>query len=180
MPHNRRLESKLVLVLLGLVCSSFLCLTAAAQLPDTPAARQFSAWLEAFNSGDRAVILKYFEANFPERVKNIDQTMNFRQRTGGFEFKKADESTPTRFSGIVKERNSEQLARFVIEVEAGEPHRISDFSLEAIPSQAEPPPPRMSESEALAALRAKVEADATSDKFTGAVLVAKNGKPIFT
>jgi len=180
MPHDRRLTFKSPLVLLGLVCLTFLCLPAAAQFPDTPAARQFSAWLEAFNSGDRAVILKYFEANFPERVKNIDQTMNFRQRTGGFEFKKADESTPTRFSGTVKERNSEQLARFAIEVEPAEPHRISDFSLEAISPEAESPPKRMSESEALAALRAKLDADAATDRFSGAVLVAKYGKPVFT
>jgi D-alanyl-D-alanine carboxypeptidase len=126
------------------------------------------------------VILKYFEANFPERVKNIDQTLNFRQRTGGFEFSKADESTPTRFTGIVKERISGQLARFVIEVEAAPPHRIMDFGLEAIPPHSEAPPKRMSESEALAALRAKLDADAAADKFIGAVLVARNGKPVFT
>src|SRR5512135_2746250 len=100
-----------------LLAATFLAATiltaAPQQLPDTPAAHQFSIWLETFNSGDRARILKYLQANFPERAKTVDRTMDFRKQTGGFEFQKAEISTPTRFSGILKERNSGQLAHFV-------------------------------------------------------------------
>jgi hypothetical protein len=32
-----------------------------AQIPDTPAGRQFSAWLKAFNSGDRATMQQFFD-----------------------------------------------------------------------------------------------------------------------
>jgi len=38
----------------------------------------------------------------------------------------------------------------------------------------------MSETEALAALRAELDQRTAADQFAGAVLVAKNGKPIFT
>jgi CubicO group peptidase (beta-lactamase class C family) len=38
----------------------------------------------------------------------------------------------------------------------------------------------MSQAEAVAAVRAKVERDAAADLFSGAVLVSKDGKPIFT
>src|SRR5262245_20203094 len=86
----------------------------AAQLPDSPAARQFSAWLEAFNSGDRAIFGEFLEKNFPSRAKNLNQELGFRDQTGEFEFKKAEDSTATRFSGLMQERDSDQFARFVI------------------------------------------------------------------
>src|SRR6476660_7290028 len=116
---------------------------AQTTLPDTPAAHQFSAWLEAFNSGDRAVLLRYLEKNNPSRAADIDQELGFRTQTGGFDFKKAEESTPTRFTGIVKERASDQFARFTMEVEPAEPHHIAQLDLRAIPLPAEFSIPRM-------------------------------------
>ncbi len=153
---------------------------ARAQFPDTPAAHQFAAWLNAFNSGDRATVLQFLQKNFPARASRIDGELDFRQRTGGFDFKKVEESIPTRFSGLVQERGSDQFARFTIEVEPAPPHRITELDLRAIPRPAGFAIARLSESDALAALRAKVQADAAAGKFAGAVLVAKNGQPIFT
>jgi CubicO group peptidase (beta-lactamase class C family) len=155
---------------------------APQQFPNTPAARQFSIWLDTFNSDDRARILKYLQANFPERAKNIERTMEFRKSTGGFDFQKVESSTPTRFSGILQERHSGQLAHFVMEVDPSDPEHVGSFLLEPLRSQSEtgPPPARMSESGAMAALRARLEKDAASGEFSGAVLVAKNGAPIFT
>jgi len=153
---------------------------AQTKLPDTPAARQFSAWLEAFNSGERAVLLLYLEKNNPARAARIDQEFGFRTQTGGFDFKKAEESSPLRFTGIVKERASDQFARFTVEVEPAEPHHITQLNLQAIPPPAEFPMPRMSEDAALAALRAELEKAAAADRFSGAVLVARAGKPVFT
>ena len=161
------------------VVGLFLAL-ARAQFPDTPPARQFSAWLNAFNSGDRATLRQFFETSFPSRLPGLDQEMGFRNQTGGFDFKKAEESTETRFTGLVQERNSDQFGRFTVEVEAAEPHRITRMGIRAIPRPAEFPLPRLSESEAVAALRARIEKDAAADRFSGAVLVAKNGKAIFT
>ncbi|HME00927.1 MAG TPA: serine hydrolase domain-containing protein [Terriglobia bacterium] len=153
---------------------------ARAQLPDTPAAHQFSAWLNAFNSGDRATLLQFLQKNFPARASRIDGELDFRQRTGGFDFKKVEESIPTRFSGLVQERGSDQFARFTIEVEPAPAHRITNLELQAIPRPAGFAIARLSEGDALAALRAKVQADAAAGKFAGAVLVAKNDQPIFT
>jgi len=152
---------------------------ARSQLPGTPAAHQFSAWLKAFDNGDRARFLEFLDGNFPSHKGSIDRDMDFRDRTGGFEFVKAEESTATRFSGVVKERDSDQLARIEIEVEPADPHRILQLQLRAIARPAEIPLPRMSESDALAALRSKLQQDAAADRFAGAILVAKHGKPIF-
>src|ERR1017187_2476557 len=78
----------LLLALLFLVHESVF---AQANLPDTPAASQLSAWLAAFNSGDRTILLKFLEKNEPERVSHVDETMSFRARTGGFDIKEVKE-----------------------------------------------------------------------------------------
>jgi len=166
--------------ILFLVLTAWVWCGAQPKFPDTPAARQFNAWLTAFNDPDPAVFQRFKEKDFPKRQGDKDQDRDFREQTGGFEFIKAEQSTELRFTGLVKERNSTQYARFVIEVDAGEPHLISNMGLRAIDNPNEPPPSRMSETELLAALRAKLDQEVAADHFSGAVLLAKNGQPIFT
>jgi CubicO group peptidase (beta-lactamase class C family) len=166
-------------LLLYALIASFACM-AQSPVPDTPASHQFSAWLAAFNGGDHAALRQFFEKNFPSRVANIAQEFNLRDVTGGFDFKKTEESQPTRFIALIKERASDTFVRAEIEVEAGEPHQISRFGLRAVPRPPEFPSPRMSEKELVAALKVKLEQDAAADRFAGAVLLAKDGKPFFT
>jgi CubicO group peptidase (beta-lactamase class C family) len=151
-----------------------------SQFPDTPAARQFSAWLTAFNSGDRATLLKFLQENNPARAGDIDREMQFRSDTGGFDFKKAEESTPSHFSGLLQEHASDQFAHFSLDVDPAEPHHISSLELMAVPRPAEFALPRSSEAELLAALREKLQKATAADKFSGAVLLAKNGKTVFS
>lgn len=166
-------------LILAALAGSLAC-SAQPQIPDTPAGHQFSAWLAAFNGGDRAVLGKFLENNFPSRLTKLDIDVEFRALTGGLDFKKAEDSTATRFTCLVQERSSDQFARAEVEVESEEPHRITRLRLGAIPRPSDFALTRTEEGEALAALRARVEQDAAADRFAGAVLVAKNGKPIFT
>jgi len=140
--------------------------------------RQFSAWLEAFNTGDRARLKQFLDANFPTR--NLDGDMNFRQRTGGLELRALEQATATTLTGLVQERDSDQFGRFNLVVEPEEPHRIARLGVAAIPRPADFPMPSMNEAEMVAALRAKMEKDAAADRFAGTVLVAKNGKVLFS
>jgi len=170
---------KLKLIAITLLTASLLTAAPQSQFPDTPAAYQFAAWLEAFDSGDRAKLLEFLQKNNPSRAGDIDGEMGFRRMTGGFDFKKAEESTPTHFTGIVKERDSDSFARFALEVEAAEPHVIKSLDLRLIPTPAEFAISRLSQDAALAALRAELEKRVKADGFAGAVLVAKDGKPAF-
>ena len=146
----------------------------------TPAERQFTAWLVEFNEGDKAKFQEFLEKNYPEQSKHMDGIMGFRRMTGGFEFKKAEKSDATTFAGIVKERDSDTFARFEIEVEPGEPHRIVKLDLQQIPAPAEFALPRMSEQQAVAALRGEIERRVAADAFAGAVMVTKNDQTIFS
>lgn len=161
------------------LAASLLGAAPQSQFPDTPAAHQFAGWLEAFNSGDRAKLLEYLQKNNPSRAEEIDGEMGFRRMTGGFEFKKPEESTATKFTGIVKERDSDTFARFAMEVEASEPHQIKNLDLRQIPIPTEFALPRLSQDGALAALHAELDKRVAADSFAGAVLIAKDGKPVF-
>jgi len=111
---------------------------------------------------------------------DVDGLLGFRAMTGGFDLKKAEASTPTQFSGLAQERDSDQFARFVLEVEPAEPHRITRMDLHPVPRPPEFAVARMTESELEAALRARLEADTAADRFAGAVMVTRNGRTIFS
>jgi CubicO group peptidase (beta-lactamase class C family) len=152
----------------------------AAAARAQPPFHQFSAWLAAFNSGDRAQYQRFLANNFPNRGSSLNQDMEFRANTGGFEFKKLEQASPTRASGLVQERDSDQFARFMLVTEAAAPHRIVSLNFMAIPRPAAFPIPRLTESGAIAAVKALLEKSTAADRFSGAVLVAKNGKTLFS
>src|ERR1051326_1357373 len=74
------------------VLAVFTVLPAFAQpaFPDTPAGRTLKAWFEAFNSGDRASMEAYIKKFDPARP--LDNQMNFRNQTGGFDLLSIDKS----------------------------------------------------------------------------------------
>jgi D-alanyl-D-alanine carboxypeptidase len=169
-----RLPTVIPLLLFG----TLFC-TAQSPLPDTPAAHQYSAWLESFNGSDRDAYRDFLQKNYPSGVRNFDHYVEFREMTGGFDFKKLEETTPIRLVALVQERLSDQMARLTLEVEAAEPHHITKLDLRAIPRPAEFPLPHLSQSELVAATQKDLEKESAADRFAGAVLVVNDGKPIF-
>ena len=153
----------------------------SVQIPQTSAGEQFAAWLKAFNDGDRnqiAEVQKRFKN--PPPGQNVEGELGFRRMTGGFELRKIEESTPTRIAGLIQERGSDQFAHFVMEVEPGAPHLISDWQLNAVATPAEFAIPRMSEPQLVDAAKARIDALVKQYQFSGAVLVTKNGKQVLS
>ena len=171
--------SRAALLVVASLFTVFAC-QAQTEFPNTPSSNQAKAWLEVFNAGDAVKYKEFVRNNFPSREQRADQDARVRDVTGGFELRKVEESTPTKTVALVQERLSDQFARLTIEVEAAEPHRITKLGLNAIPRPADFPLPRLSESELTAALRKKLEEDAAAGRFSGAALVAKNGKILFS
>ncbi|HEY2462299.1 MAG TPA: serine hydrolase domain-containing protein [Candidatus Acidoferrum sp.] len=150
------------------------------ELPKTPAGEQFSAWLRAFNSGERTRIEEVRKLFKNPPGPNVDGDMAFRRMTGGFDLRKIDESSATRMSGLVQERASDQFARFEVTVDDSAPHLITDWKLDAIPTPAEFAVGRMSEPLAVEAAKTRIDELAKDERFSGAVLVTRNGKPILS
>lgn len=149
------------------------------QVANSPAEQQFRAWLTLFNSGDRDALLTFLTNNYPSRLPRIGDDMNFRESTGGFDFRKTVTATETEFAGLVQEHNSDQFARVVVSVEPDPPHRIVNLNLRTVPRPAEFPVARLTEDELVKELRAKLEQAAAQDLFSGAMLIAHHGTPIF-
>jgi hypothetical protein len=110
--------------------------TALAQTStgEGPAAKQFAAWLAAFNKGDRAGLLAFHQQSFPytaasRDVGDIDREAGLSAVTGGFDIKKSEPASPTRYSAVLKERNSRQFAHATMEVDATAPHRVVSFDI---------------------------------------------------
>ena len=155
-------------------------ITAQPAVPNTPAGRQFANWLSAFNREDPAALREFASQNATQQAGSIDRWIDLRAQTGGFELKKTEESTDTSLGGMVKERDSDRYARFAIEVGPDPPYRVGRLNFRLIPRPAEfPPVARLRESQAIAALDAVLKKQCAAGRFSGAVMVAKNGTPVF-
>src|SRR5436853_7652135 len=82
--------SDMVLRFVSILISMACAWTQAVAIPDTPAGHTLQAWLDAFNSGDRAKIQTYLAKYEP--AKPLDGTIAFRNQTGGFELLAIDKS----------------------------------------------------------------------------------------
>lgn len=167
-----------------IVAALALCVATAAgaQVPDTPAGRQLAGWLRAFNAADADSLRLFLGRSAPGASGNLLQATpglaGFRERTGGFDFRKVEESTPVRLVALVQERVSDQIARTTIDVKAEAPHHITAISIEAIPRPADLAVARMTDADLASALRTKLERDAAAGLFSGAVLVARDGRTL--
>ena len=97
----------------------------ADQQTNAPAAeKQFQAWLAAFNQGNREALQEFLRKNSSEGAEHVDDLLRFREMTGGFEFKQAEEHAPTHYVALLKERGSDTFVRATVEVEDAEPYKI--------------------------------------------------------
>lgn len=89
-----------------------------------------SAWLEAFNGGDKAQLDEFATRyKFPEP----DQLVPFRTMTGGFDLVSIENSERLALSFVVKEKNSPTTAIGWLRVKDADPAVIDKFDLLAIP-----------------------------------------------
>lgn len=162
--------------------AALLLSAADAQIPDTPAGRQFTAWRAAQDSGDPAKIQQFLSTSLP--LGNVEQELAIHKQTGGMEIKRVERSSDFHIVVLVQTRNPpRQFARVTMSVEASEPHQIVSLSIQNIPPPpdlAEFPMAPRSDTELASELRAWLEKETAADLFAGAALVAHNGKVIFS
>ena len=153
---------------------------AQSALPDTPAANQAKGWLEVFNAGDVEKRRAFLQKNYPSRLERFDRETEMRRGTGGFDVMKVAESTPTKIVLLIQERMGDQFAQFTVEVEPAAPHAIKQFQFQVLPRPAEFAIRHLNENELVASLRKRLDELVAADLFSGTVLVAKDGKTVFT
>jgi retinol-binding protein 3 len=109
---------------------------AQTAVPDTPSGHTLQAWLDAFNSGDRAKIGNYVKTI--DSTQDVDGMIAFHDQTGGFVLLSIDSSQPLHIQFRVKEKFSSTQAIGDLLVKDGNPPTVATFDLRAIPPGATP------------------------------------------
>jgi hypothetical protein len=125
------MSAKLICRLVALVCLGAGCGLAQTSVPDTPAGHTLQAWLDAFNSGDRAKVEAYVET--VDKSENVDGMLGFRGQTGGFELVGIESSEPLHVRFRVKEKGGPTTALGNLVVKDGAPPTVVTFGLGALP-----------------------------------------------
>ncbi|UIJ44812.1 serine hydrolase [Sphingomonas cannabina] len=153
----------------------------AAAIPDTPVGRKLRAYLEAFNSDEPERINEFFgEKSPPSGAPSANAGL--RAATGGFDLVELQSATDNRIVAVLGERLWEgSYSQLTLEVDPLN-GKIRAISLQPASAPANLPRiKRMTEGEALAALKAKLDRVAGSGDFafSGAVRVSHNGRTVF-
>jgi CubicO group peptidase (beta-lactamase class C family) len=168
-----------------------------AKIPDTPACKRALEVIDLVNTGTpeemRAYILQNFTpqlrdaASMEERLQGL---ADIRAQSEGYDVHGARTYDPPRPATnaviIAKDRLTEAWVAVVVDVEEAAPYRIASFRFASfrfpparIPIDVPPEKP-LTEAEIAKQLSAYVDRLAAKDVFSGTVLLAKNGKPIYT
>lgn len=164
---------QILFLLLALACAGA---TAAPKLPDTPAAKVAGEWIDAVNSGDRAR-LEAFKERY-QRKAPVEGLLDLRANTGGFDIVRIERSKPQSISLLVAERAGDGIARLDASLEAGKPETLK-LGIELIDRPADLAIPHLDAEAAAKALDQRIDALVAADRFSGRVLVVKNGKTVF-
>jgi hypothetical protein len=178
-----------VSILLFLVVVAFSAFAQEADLPDTPAGKRVAAYIRAFNSGDVASMHEFQSNNLTaaalQRRTDAERRQMYQQiygNLGGLELKRVVEATNDAITALFFTKN-QMWATLSFDFEAQPPHKITGMGFEV---DSNPPPVMESASvkpktdaELISRLSDYLDKQAQADEFSGVVLVAKNGKPIF-
>lgn len=125
---------RLLLILLALVSTEVACADPA--IPPTPAGRALSAWLEAFNSGDRALIDAFLKSFAPQPSQAALTSAQFRGQSGGVTLLAVTRSERNSIAFRVQEKAQPTILLGKIEVTAAQSPVIENFILRAVPEGA--------------------------------------------
>lgn len=187
------MRQRLLLITLSLVATVSIYAQSTRQgakgqeLPNTPAGQQMAAWLRVFNSGRTDNLRHFISENYPQsalsKISIDDRTAKdagLYVRTQGLDLRRIEKSESDAIVVLAQERLDEGWVRINIAVESVAPHRITEFGIRRISRPADAGvAKKLSEAEVLKDIDAYLKRMLATDQFSGAVLIARNGKPVF-
>ena len=152
-------------------------------LPDTEAGKRVAGWIASFNTGDDAKMQQWLTDNLaPEAIASrsielrVGRAREMRAVFGTVDLRKVVEAQDGLVAVVLATRDG--FVRFDFELEPTPPSRLLRISAEPTEDPDLPPPPKVSESEAVTAIEKAVAEAVAADQFSGTVLVARDGKPL--
>ncbi|HYP02622.1 MAG TPA: serine hydrolase domain-containing protein, partial [Pyrinomonadaceae bacterium] len=155
---------------------------------DTPAARRAAELVKIINTTDAAATKKFIEESYGGQLAGMPMNahLNFiaqmRDRTRGVEFHgMQDGGSATEATALLRAKLTDDWMAIAVSVERDAPHRITGIGLRPpkAPSGAGAAARKLTDAERARELEAYVQKLADADVFSGAVLLAKDGKVLF-
>lgn len=180
---------------LCLLARSGFVLAAPLQWPDTDAARHARAWFDAYNTGEAAMRAVYQERYTPDALASrpiearLDRYRAMRRLQGTLTPISIPEVEEDAITVVARTGSGERIT-LSFECEAAPPHRLQAIQVEmgrgAPDGPGAPGGPRLvpapgsplDDHAAVEAMQAIVSRAAEADSFSGAVLLARDGKPL--
>jgi len=191
------LRISLLLWLLCLVAASSLAAKAQTPttIPDTPAGRQLTAYMQAFNSGNHATMQAYFAANMEPQPNDpggskrmADEAFQRYGQTQGFIVRKIEKAASASIRALVQARATGMWTEFSLfisaqapeYVQAIAPYHIVGIGMGEIRAPVEfLSPQKLSDAEVRAKTESLMRFLVARDAFSGTVTVAKEGRPLY-
>jgi D-alanyl-D-alanine carboxypeptidase len=157
------------------------------RFPDTPAGKAAEAYFKAFNAGEEAVrdfFDKYSAKESLQRLPVPTRLERYRQmhdRLGGLEPLKVEESRPD-FVGVTARAQGGRLLRLDFTFEPTAPFGLLSIRVAVSGGPAEeglPPDPKKDDDELFAAVRDYAQKAVEAGDFSGVILIARSGAPVF-
>ena len=171
------------------------------EIPDTPAGRRMRTWLGVISRGDNAEIAKFVRENFAKRAleqlsadERSQVHRDFFAETGGVKVHSVRKSEAQEVEILAQAVKGGTWHRVALRVEPAEPHGIMGFMFDeaqppaaapasspsttpARPASTTPAAGKRTDAEIAREIDALVAESARDGRFSGAVLLARNGKP---
>ena len=174
----------------GLILPAILLVSSAAaqsSLPDTPPGRLLQAWLASLGAGDLARHTTFLHDHASPEARHgmppddaAARDMDFRKRVGGgFDVLKVMESSSTDIRVLLKERSGVGFAEADVHVDPANPQVIATMGVRRVPPPADALPAREDQSDLIRNVSALMDQLAAKDQFSGVVMIAHEGKPVF-
>jgi CubicO group peptidase (beta-lactamase class C family) len=168
------------------MCWVAVAASAQAQQPENPAERRAREFARLLDAGNRAELVKYAKESFAPRFLSVpmEQHLGFfssiHDVTRGVEFQSVRDVTPTEVTALLKGKLIGQWLALVVRVEPEAPHRIAGLGLRpASPPASAQPAKKLTPEQIAQELGAFMKKLSDADVFSGTVLLAKDGVPIF-
>ncbi len=177
-----RLMKKFMLVCLMICLSAPLAIAQA----ENPAERRAKEFARLIDTGNRAQLKSYAKENFAPNFLNIpmEQHLGFLSSvhdfTRGVEFHSLQDVKPNEVTALLKSKLTGEWLALLVRVEAEAPHRIAGLGLRPPkPPASAQPSKKLSNEQIAQELKSFMNKLAEADVFSGTVLLAKDGVPIF-
>tara|TARA_R110002126_G_scaffold1015_1_gene5880 strand:- start:6400 stop:7743 length:1344 start_codon:yes stop_codon:yes gene_type:complete len=150
----------------------------APVIPETSAGQAMHIWFDAMNSRDPAKIQSYIDRY--HRTSSVEDYLGLYEYLGTLSLVRIEKSQANAISALLSVSNFDDLYRVDIVVDPDDGTKLGKIDMSPTERPDDLAIARLSQADAIQALDEKANALAADNKFAGAMIIAKDGKEIFS